>query len=158
MSTDVGHVRVANQTPRPVYLAAMESVTISVPQPFDLWRILRALGVGIVDDDGTWWWATRTARGPATVALAMHGERVAARALGPGGVDLIERVPRLVGAGHEYELSSSNHRVRGFLSKAIGLRLGSTADVHEATSTAVLGRVVTAIEGDTGASVHRARI
>lgn len=103
--------------------------------------------MGIVDDDGTWWWATRTARGPATVALAMHGERVAARAWGPGGVDLIERVPRLVGAGHEYELLSSNHRVRGFLSKAIGLRLGSTADVHEAISTAVLGQVVTTIEG-----------
>jgi 3-methyladenine DNA glycosylase/8-oxoguanine DNA glycosylase len=126
----------------------MESVTISVPQPFDLRRTLRALGVGSVDDHRTWWWATRTAGGAATVAIAMHEDRVVAQAWGPGGVDLIERVPRLVGARDEYQVVPSNDRVRGFLSEAIGLRLGSTADVHETISTAVLGQVVTTTEGN----------
>jgi len=147
MNGDVGHVRVANQTPRPVYLAEMESVTISVPRPFDLKQTLRALGVGVVDEQERWWWATRTAHGLATVALKGHKEGVFAQTWGPGAVDLIGRVPRLVGAREEYEISPTNRRVRDFLTMARGLRLGSTADVHEAIATAVLGQVVTTTEG-----------
>jgi len=60
---------------------------------------------------------------------------------------IIDRVPRLVGSDHAYEVRADEQRVRDILGRTRGLWLGSTAEVHETIVGAVLGQVVTKNEG-----------
>ena len=113
---------------------------------FDLHSTVRALGVGTIDDDGAWWWATRTADGPATIAVTRTADGVAGRAWGEGSEAMLDRLGRLVGAMDHHIVTAEGKRVRTLLANAKGLRLGSTGAVHEAIVTAVTGQVVTGKE------------
>lgn len=129
------------------YRRRMETRDVPVGGEFDLTRTVRTLGVGTLDGHRRWWWATRTPHGTATIAIEETQDGVAANAWGPGAAALLERLPRLVAANDDYSLDTANQPMRDILARTRGLRLGSTGDVHEAIVTAVLGQVVTKIEG-----------
>lgn len=80
-----------------------ESTRASVAVAVDLEVTLAPLRVGVDDpcwrrEDDTWWWATRTPDGPATVALRRGEARVDAEAWGDGAAWVLGSLPRLVGA------------------------------------------------------------
>jgi len=129
------------------YVYSMPTRNVVIDGSFDLKRTLRTLGVGRFDDDGCWWWATRTSVGLATIGVEETSEGVASNAWGPGAPEILERLPRLIAADDDYSLGTVNQPMRDILARARGLRLGSTGDVHEAIVTAVLGQVVTKTEG-----------
>jgi 3-methyladenine DNA glycosylase/8-oxoguanine DNA glycosylase len=129
------------------YIRSMLTRDVVIDGPFDLERTLRTLGVGRLDDDRRWWWATRTTDGIATIAIERTHEGVVANAWGPGADVLLDRLARLVAADDDYTFESAEQPMRDILARTHGLRLGSTGDVHEAIVTAVLGQVVTKTEG-----------
>lgn len=130
-----------------MYRGRMESRIFDLSQPFDLRGTLRTLGVGSLDHMGTWWWASDTSAGAATISLAEHANGIHARAWGQGAGSLLDRVPRLVSAYDTYSIETDHQRLRDILARTRGLRLGSTGAVHEAVVGAVLGQVVTKTEG-----------
>ena len=92
--------------------------------------------------------ATRTADGPATVALRQIRGRVEAEAWGPGADRLLDAVPALVGLDddrsgfepHRHPLVSELDR------RQRGIRLGRTGAVFEALVPAILEQKVTGTE------------
>jgi len=116
---------------------------VAVPQPFDLARTVTSLGVGKLDTAGTWWWATRCPSGPATIAVSRSTGGVTARCWGSGAGELAERLERLVGLDDVDRPSATDRRSKRLLDASAAVRLGSTADVHTALITGVLGQVVT---------------
>lgn len=125
----------------------MQTREVQVQGAFDLHRTVRTLGVGSIDEDGAWWWATKTADGPGTIAVIGSSDGVVGRAWGDGSDAILDRLPRLVGVADSYSVSADDRRAKGILANTRGLRLGSTGDVHEAIVTAVIGQVVTGKEG-----------
>jgi 3-methyladenine DNA glycosylase/8-oxoguanine DNA glycosylase len=119
---------------------------IHITGPFDFRRTLGALGVGEIGGDGSWWWASNTSDGVATVQLTEGDGTVVARAWGAGGDALIDRLPDIVGADDETPLRHACGPALGILMKARGVRLGATGDVHGALVKGVLGQVVTTTE------------
>ena len=92
--------------------------------------------------------ATRTADGPATVALYQVGGRIEAEAWGPGADRLLDAVPALIGLDddrsgfepHRHALVSELDR------RQRGIRLGRTGAVFEALVPAILEQKVTGTE------------
>jgi 3-methyladenine DNA glycosylase/8-oxoguanine DNA glycosylase len=62
-------------------------------------------------------------------------------------VELLERLPRLVAAQDDYAIFNVEQPMRDIFARTMGMRLGSTGQVYEAAISAVLGQVVTKIEG-----------
>lgn len=79
----------------------------SAPYDVDLDRVLGPFRRGGGDPthlratDGSWWRASRTPDGPATLRLSATGSQVRAEAWGPGSAWVIDSVPDLLGFGDD---------------------------------------------------------
>ena len=92
--------------------------------------------------------ATRTADGPATVALAQVGDRVEAEAWGPGADRVLDAVPALIGLDDDRSgFEPVRHPLVAELDRRHpGIRLGRSGAVLEALIPAILEQKVTGIE------------
>jgi 3-methyladenine DNA glycosylase/8-oxoguanine DNA glycosylase len=92
--------------------------------------------------------ATRTADGPATVALRQVGDRVEAEAWGPGAERLLDAVPALIGLDDDRSgFEPGLHPLVAELERRHrGIRLGRTGVVIEALVPAILEQKVTGTE------------
>jgi 3-methyladenine DNA glycosylase/8-oxoguanine DNA glycosylase len=131
--------------------------TFPVEGPLDLARTLAVLSHGPGDRTfrvaaGRAWYATRTADGPATVALAHAGVELRAEAWGPGGEPALERVPALLGlAAPPTAIPDGPHRlVRELARRAPGVRIPRSGAVLASLIPAILEQKVT------GGEAHRA--
>ena len=125
---------------------------ITLDAPLDLARTLGPLRRGTGDPtlrlDGIHAWrATRTAAGPATLALELRGRELLAEAWGPGAEMVLDGLPALVGelpgrapfrAGHPL-VAELRHRFPG-------IRIGRTSAVLESLVPAILEQKVTGEE------------
>jgi 3-methyladenine DNA glycosylase/8-oxoguanine DNA glycosylase len=122
------------------------------PRPFDLARTLGPLQHGYGDptmrrDGQHFWRATRTAEGPATVAVTFDGGEVRARAWGAGAELLLDRLPALLGADDEPSALRPCHGIVAELARRFaGVRFARTEAVFEALVPAVVEQKVTGIE------------
>jgi 3-methyladenine DNA glycosylase/8-oxoguanine DNA glycosylase len=100
-----------------------------------------------VDAAGRWWRACRTPEGPGTLALALVGGRVAARAWGPGAAWLLAGVPDLLGVRDDPAAFVPHHAgVAEAMRRHPGLRVPRTGLVLEALVPAILEQLVTGME------------
>ncbi|MFR9731031.1 DNA-3-methyladenine glycosylase family protein [Saccharopolyspora sp. MS10] len=121
------------------------------PGPHDLARVLSPLRRGggdptsAVEDSGTWWLATTTERGAATLRLATAGSgEVVAESWGEGAEAALARVPGLLGAHDDAAGFTAAHEiVRRGCRAAPGLRLCATGRVWDVLVAAVLEQKVT---------------
>ena len=91
--------------------------------------------------------AMRLASGPATLELAWHGKRVAARAWGDGAGEALDLVPGLVGELDEAPPLGAHHPVIADLARRLpGLRLTRGAPVIEMLINSIIGQKVTGLE------------
>jgi 3-methyladenine DNA glycosylase/8-oxoguanine DNA glycosylase len=92
--------------------------------------------------------ATRTADGPATVALRQVGQRIEAEAWGPGADRILDAVPSLVGLDDDRTGFETRHHplVAELDRRHRGVRLGRTGAVLESLVPAILEQKVTGTE------------
>jgi 3-methyladenine DNA glycosylase/8-oxoguanine DNA glycosylase len=128
---------------------------IRLDGPLDLTRTLAPLRRGFGDPTVRLvgqraWRATRTADGPATVALVVSGGELLAEAWGPGAERALEGVFALVGLFDDRAGFAPRHRVVADLDRRLrGLRLGRSGAVLEALVPAILEQKVTGEEART---------
>ena len=100
------------------------------------------------------WWATRTPDGPGTLHLWWEGAALRREAWGLGAGWLVERVPRLVGAGDRpFDLPVVHEVVSRALAAAPGLRIGRCDSMLHALVPTILAQRVTA-----GEALHSWRV
>ncbi len=115
----------------------------------DLARTLMPLRRGTGDPTlrmapGRAWHATRTADGPATVALVQARDHVQAEAWGPGAECALASVPALLGLDRAWGPIGDHHRlVRELARRFPGVRLTRTGAVLESLVPAILEQKVT---------------
>jgi 3-methyladenine DNA glycosylase/8-oxoguanine DNA glycosylase len=130
----------------------MQSVVVSVPGPLDLGLTLGHLARGVYDptiliDGDSFWRATRTREGPATLNLWADGSGLRARAWGPGAAVALQAAGDLVGAHDDPSVFEPKHDVlRDPWRRMRGLRLGRTGAVIEALVPSILEQKVTSRE------------
>ena len=131
----------------------MPTRTIPLDGPLDLRRIVGIHQRGRGDPTiqvvaGRIVRATRTADGPATVALASRGDRIEAEAWGPGADRALDAVPALVGLDDNRSGFEPDHHplVAELDRHHRGLRLGRSGAVIEALVPAILEQKVTGRE------------
>ena len=130
--------------------------TFAVEEPLDLARTLGPLSHGPGDRTvriapGRAWLATRTVDGPASLALAHHGDELRAEAWGPGAERVLANVPSLLGLDREVLPIGPAHPVVARLARlAPGVRIPRTGAVLESLVPAILEQKVT------GREAHRA--
>lgn len=92
--------------------------------------------------------ATRTADGPATVALAVRGDHLEVEAWGPGADRLLDAAPALVGLDDDRSaFDPSRHPLVAELDRRHrGIRFGRTGAVLESLVPAILEQKVTGTE------------
>jgi 3-methyladenine DNA glycosylase/8-oxoguanine DNA glycosylase len=92
--------------------------------------------------------ATRTADGPATIELAIRGDRLTAEAWGPGADGLLATIPALVGLDDDRsDFQPGRHPLVAELDRRNpGIRLGRTWAVFESLMPAILEQKVTGTE------------
>jgi 3-methyladenine DNA glycosylase/8-oxoguanine DNA glycosylase len=138
--------------------ARLDTVTrlrIRLDGPLDLTRTLVPLRRGFGDPTMRLagqraWRATRTADGPATVALEVSGGELLAEAWGAGADRALEGVPALVGLLDDRAGFAPRHRLVADLDRRLrGLRLGRSGAVLEALVPAILEQKVTGEEART---------
>ncbi|MGW4359631.1 DNA-3-methyladenine glycosylase family protein [Streptomyces californicus] len=101
------------------------------------------------EPDGTWWRASRTPEGPATLQITdrsapVAGRQVIAAAWGPGADWALEQLPALLGGDDEPEAFQPRHRVVAAAHrKHGGLRLARTGLVMESLVPSVLEQRIT---------------
>jgi 3-methyladenine DNA glycosylase/8-oxoguanine DNA glycosylase len=96
--------------------------------------------------------ATRTADGPATIALTRRSDRIEAEAWGPGAERALDGVPALIGLDDDRSgFEPAHHPLVAELDRHHrGLRLGRTGAVLEALIPAILEQKVTGREASRG--------
>ncbi|MFF2523575.1 DNA-3-methyladenine glycosylase family protein [Streptomyces liangshanensis] len=125
--------------------------------PYDLALVLGPLRRGPGDPtfqaaaDGSFWRATRTPAGPATLraapAPAPHAGAVEAQAWGPGAEWLLDHLPDLLGEADDPSTFTPRHRaVLTAYRNRPGLRLCRTGLVLESLIPSVLEQKVTTVE------------
>ena len=144
----------------PLDLSVATSVlarTFAVVGPLDLARTLAPLSHGPGDRTfrvraGRAWYATRTADGPATVALTHAGAELRAEAWGPGGEPALEGVAVLLGLDSApAPIPNGPHPlIRHLVRRSPGVRIPRTNAVLESLVPAILEQKVT------GHEAHRA--
>ena len=133
----------------------MTHLRIRLDGPLDLTRTLAPLRRGFGDPTirlagQRAWRATRTADGPATVALVVSGGELLAEAWGPGTERALEGVSALVGLLDDRAGFAPRHRIVADLDRRLrGLRLGRSGAVIEALVPAILEQKVTGEEART---------
>ena len=91
--------------------------------------------------------ASRTPQGPATLALSVQGDQLAAQAWGAGARWALEQVPDLIGLADDPSALRPVHPiVRELQRRLVGLRLGRTGLVMESLVPAILEQKVTGME------------
>jgi 3-methyladenine DNA glycosylase/8-oxoguanine DNA glycosylase len=120
--------------------------------PLDVRRTLGPLSRGRTDptirfDPGRAWWATRTADGPATIAIVVAGGEVRAEAYGPGAERALAGVPALLGLGQERDPIPAGHPLVAQLARRFrGIGIPRTGAVLESLVPAILEQKVTGQE------------
>ncbi|MFC0439066.1 DNA-3-methyladenine glycosylase [Kutzneria buriramensis] len=100
-----------------------------------------------VGPDGAVWLTGNTVAGPGSLALRRQDGEVVARAWGPGAPELLDGVPRLLGADDEPEGFEAHHElIAETRRRNPGLRLGATDRVWDSLVPAVLEQKVTGYE------------
>jgi 3-methyladenine DNA glycosylase/8-oxoguanine DNA glycosylase len=93
------------------------------------------------------WRAVRTPDGAATVHVVHDGDRLVARAWGPGAARVLDGLPTLVGADDDPDALRTDHPVVHDLERRLrGLRIGRSGRVMEALVPAILEQKVTTVE------------
>ena len=134
----------------------MHARSYPVRAPLDLRRTLAPLSHGRGDPTihlaaGRAWLATRTADGPASVALVQRDAELAAEAWGPGAERLLDNVPAMLGLEADSPAIPPGHPLVGQLERrAPGIRIPRSAAVLESLVPAILEQKVT------GQEAHRA--
>jgi 3-methyladenine DNA glycosylase/8-oxoguanine DNA glycosylase len=120
--------------------------------PVDLAGLLAPLRRGRGDPafrralDG-YWLAANTAAGPGTLALALAGDEVLARAWGPGAEAMLAGVPALLGAEDDDSGFRAHHELIDTARRRMPwLRLGATGRVWDLLIPAILEQKVTGHE------------
>jgi endonuclease III len=126
-------------------------VDLVLDGPLDLAASLGPLARGHGDRtiriaSGRAWWATRTVDGPATLGLTVGGGRLIAEAWGPGGANLLARVPRLFTTGTTGLAGDGDRRIAALARRGPGVRILRTEAVVDALVAAVLEQKVTGSE------------
>jgi 3-methyladenine DNA glycosylase/8-oxoguanine DNA glycosylase len=125
----------------------MLSRTFPVDGALDVRRTLAPLGRGPGDPTlrfvgGRAWRATRTADGPATLAVSHAGGSVTAEAWGPGAERALDGVPALLGLNQEQTPLNGHPRIRDLARRIQGVRIPRTGAVLEALVPAILEQKV----------------
>ncbi len=122
-------------------------------RPLDLALTLRPLWRGPADPTMRLgrqraWRATRTAAGPAALAIAVDGARLTAEAWGPGADAALDLVPGLIGDHDDLAgWQPDRHRLVAELDRRLpGVRIGRTGAVLEALVPAIIEQKVTGRE------------
>ena len=122
----------------------MPTRTFPVPARLDLVRTLAPLARSPYDRTirlaaGRVWRATRTADGPATIALVHAGDTLRAESWGPGAERALDGVPALLGLDRAPEPIPTGHPLIGELARRIpGVRIPRTGAVLESLVPAIL--------------------
>lgn len=128
---------------------------LALAAPLDLRLTLGLHGRGRYDPalrfeaSGSAWRATRTPAGPATLFIEVlgGGERVRARAWGPGAATALEQLDALLGLHDDASALVPAHPLVADLARRLrGLRIGRTDRVLEALVPAILEQKVTGTE------------
>ena len=132
--------------------------TYPIRYPLDLRLTLAPLRRGPYDPTirlatGRVWHATRTADGPASVALVQSGDQLRAEAWGPGADRLLADIPALLGLDEDPAPIPAGHPLIARLARRdTGIRIPRTLAVIESLVPAILEQKVTSDEA------HRATI
>ena len=132
--------------------------TYPIRYPLDLRLTLAPLRRGPYDptirlSTGRAWRATRTADGPASVALVQTGDQLRAEAWGPGADRVLADIPGLLGLDEDPTPIPSGHPLIARLARRdTGIRIPRTVAVVESLVPAILEQKVTSDEA------HRATI
>ncbi|MEH0842012.1 DNA-3-methyladenine glycosylase 2 family protein [Micromonospora sp. CPCC 205711] len=99
---------------------------------------------------GTFWWATRTPAGPATLALRPAGGELVAEGYGPGAAWVVERADAVAGLRDDLtgfaELAAEHPLVAELARRHHGLRMPTTGQVFPRVLRAVFEQKVTGKE------------
>lgn len=108
------------------------------PVGYDLAGSVRALAMGVHDPcarfvDGTFWWATRTPDGPATLSLRQADGHLVADGYGPGAGWLVDRAAATAGLRDDLsgfaELAATHQLVDRLARRHRGLRMPATGQI-----------------------------
>ena len=130
----------------------MPTRTYPLDAPFDLVRTLQPLVRGRGDPtfrivQGRAWRATRTAEGPATIAIAAGTDQVTAEAWGPGADAALDALDRVLGLDTGPLRVGDHHRLVTELARRFaGVRLTRTEAIYESLVPAILEQKVTGDE------------
>jgi 3-methyladenine DNA glycosylase/8-oxoguanine DNA glycosylase len=109
--------------------------------------VIGAGGTSAIDGRGSWWRATRTPAGPATMSLTPERGGFHVLAWGPGATWAIEAAPGLVGCHDSLEgFEPPPGVVRDVHRRLPGLRIGRSQLVFESLVPVVLAQKVTGVE------------
>ncbi|MFC4105353.1 DNA-3-methyladenine glycosylase family protein [Micromonospora zhanjiangensis] len=140
--------------------------TLRPPAGYHLAGTVATLAMGRHDPcarfvDDTFWWATRTPAGPATLALRHVGDDVLATGHGPGADWVLERADAVAGLRDDLtgfaELAAGHPVVARLTEAHHGLRMPATGQIFPRLLRAILEQKVTGTEAYRGyaATVRR---
>ena len=128
---------------------------LPMPEGYHLSGSMRSLVVGSHDPsarfvDGEFWWATRTADGPAVLRLAIDGTDLVATGYGPGASAVVDRADAIAGLHDDpaaFATLAARHPVVARLARHHrGVRFPATGAVFRSVLRAILEQKVTNIE------------
>jgi 3-methyladenine DNA glycosylase/8-oxoguanine DNA glycosylase len=130
----------------------MNARTYPLAAPLDLQRTLAPLSRGPYDltirlATGRAWRATRTADGPATLALSLDGETLRAEAWGPGAERALDGVPALLGLDRDpVPIPAGQPLIAQLARRHPGIRIPRSGSILESLVPAILEQKVTGTE------------
>jgi 3-methyladenine DNA glycosylase/8-oxoguanine DNA glycosylase len=138
-----------------VWVTPDASRTLQAPNGYHLAGSVRSLAMGGHDPCArfvgrTFWWATRTPNGPATLSLRRAGADVLADGYGPGAAWIVDRADAVAGLRDDQtgfaELAAAHPEVARLACQYRGLRLPATGTLFPRLLRAILEQKVTGKE------------